>query len=182
MLQKNLNVSDVFCGSFSLFFVLHFFVISSICMRSQHSQTQLPNHHTTIIQSHHYQTIIPKSHKNHTILETYVYICRRKMSIKNQYSHVFRFIPFSFFHLLGTTSFSLAVFTTLSLSFSLSLFRTCAPSSPSYTLSPSYLTPSYLTPSYLTPSSPSYTLFMLLQTPLSYIFLKRSQSLIISCT
>ena len=85
------------------------------------------------------------------------------MSIKNQYSHVFRCIPFSFFHLLGT-SFSLAVFTTLSLSFSLSLFRTCAPSSPSYTLSPSYLTPSYLTP-----SSPSYTLFMLLQTPLSYI-------------
>ena len=97
------------------------------------------------------------------------------MSIKNQYSHVFRFIPFSFFHLLGT-SFSLAVFTT-SLSPFLSLFRTCAPSSPSYTLSPSYLTPSYLTP-----SSPSYTLFMLLQTPLSYIFLKRSQSLIISCT
>ncbi len=89
------------------------------------------------------------------------------MSIKNQYSHVFRFIPFSFFHLLGT-SFSLAVFTT-SLSPFLSLFRTCAPSSPSYTLSPSYLTPSYLTPSYLTPSSPSYTLFMLLQTPLSYI-------------
>ena len=78
------------------------------------------------------------------------------MSIKNQYSHVFRFIPFSFFHLLGT-SFSLAVFTT-SLSPFLSLFRTCAP------------------------SSPSYTLFMLLQTPLSYIFLKRSQSLIISCT
>jgi hypothetical protein len=74
MLQKNLNVSDVFCGSFSLFFVLHFFAISSICMRSQHSQTQLPNHHTTIIQSHHYQTIIPKSHKNHTILETYIYI------------------------------------------------------------------------------------------------------------
>ena len=92
------------------------------------------------------------------------------MSIKNQYSHVFRFIPFSFFHLLGT-SFSLAVFTT-SLSPFLSLFRTCAPSSPSYTLSPSYLTP----------SSPSYTLFMLLQTPLSYIFLKRSQSLIISYT
>ena len=74
MLQKNLNVSDIFCGSFSLFFVLHFFVISSICMHSQHSQTQLPNHHTEVIQSHQYQTIIPKSYQNHSNLETRVCI------------------------------------------------------------------------------------------------------------
>jgi hypothetical protein len=30
MLRKNLNVSDIFCGSFSLFIVLQFFAISSI--------------------------------------------------------------------------------------------------------------------------------------------------------
>ena len=59
MLQKNLNVSDIFCGSFSLFFVLHFFAISSICMHSQHSQTKLSHHHTEVIQSYHFQTIIP---------------------------------------------------------------------------------------------------------------------------
>ena len=54
------------------------------------------------------------------------------MSIKNQYSHVFRFIPFSFFHLLGT-SFSLAVFTT-SLLFSLSF----VPAHPLHPLTPSH--------------------------------------------
>ena len=74
MLRKNLNVSNIFCGSFSLFIVLHFFAISSICMHSQHSQIQLPNHHTTIIQSYHIQTIIPKSYQNHSNLETYVYM------------------------------------------------------------------------------------------------------------
>ena len=75
MLQKNLNVSDIFCGSFSLFFVLHFFAISSICMHSQHSQTKLSHHHTELIQSYHIQTIIPKSYRNQSILETYVYMC-----------------------------------------------------------------------------------------------------------
>ena len=35
-------------------------------MHSQHSQTQLPNHHTEVIQSHQYQTIIPKSYQNHS--------------------------------------------------------------------------------------------------------------------
>jgi hypothetical protein len=68
------NLSDIFCGSFSLFFVLHFFAISSICMHShsQHSQTKLSPHHTEVIQSYHIQTIIPKSHGYHSILETYV--------------------------------------------------------------------------------------------------------------
>jgi len=74
MLQKKFNVSDIFCGSFSLFFVLHFFAISSICMHSQHSQTKLSHHHTEVIQSHHYQTIIPKSYQNQSNLETHIYI------------------------------------------------------------------------------------------------------------
>ena len=65
------NLSYIFCGFFSLFFVLHFFAISSICMHS-HSQTKLSHHHTEVIQSHHYQTIIPKSYQNQSYLETYV--------------------------------------------------------------------------------------------------------------
>ena len=36
------------------------------------SHTQLTNHHTTIIQSYHFQTIIPKSYQNQSNLETYV--------------------------------------------------------------------------------------------------------------
>ena len=39
---------------------------------SQHSQTKLSPHHTEVIQSYHIQTIIPKSHGYHSILETYV--------------------------------------------------------------------------------------------------------------
>ena len=43
------------------------------------SNTQLPNYHTTIIQSYHFQTIILSSYQNHTILETYIFVfCRRR--------------------------------------------------------------------------------------------------------
>ena len=38
-----------------------------------HSHTQLTNHHTEVIQSYHFQTIIPSSYQNHTILEIYIY-------------------------------------------------------------------------------------------------------------
>ena len=70
---KKLKRKRYFCGSFSLFFVLHFFAISSICMHShsQHLQTKLSHHHTEVIQSYHIQTIIPKSYQNQSNLETY---------------------------------------------------------------------------------------------------------------
>ena len=65
MLQKNWNLVDIFCGSFSLFFVLYFFAISSICMHSQHSQTKLSHQsyrsHTITPLSNHHTTIILKS-------------------------------------------------------------------------------------------------------------------------
>jgi hypothetical protein len=48
------------------------------CFAILHSHTQRTNHHTTIIQSYHSQTIIPSSYQNHTILKTYVYIFLRK--------------------------------------------------------------------------------------------------------
>ena len=51
-----------------------------------HSHTQLTNHHTTIVQSYHFQTIILSSYQNHTILETYI-------SRKYIRKHIRRFWP-----------------------------------------------------------------------------------------
>ena len=53
-------------------------LFTTVCNFTSH--THLTNHHTEVIQSYHFQTIIPSSYQNHTILETYVnvYIYRNR--------------------------------------------------------------------------------------------------------